>query len=110
MSKLKFTEEMFISFAGALTSKGMADRAQKAFDEWLENQNVVYGNPKTFFKSYVNPEDTHKARLVCFEELKPCAHEKVYINLVPNDKTPDFYCKNCNKQLKPKNGWEIVNE
>ena len=107
MSKLKFTEEMFISFAGALTSKGMADRAQKAFDEWLENQNVVYGNPKTFFKSYVNPEDTHKARLVCFEEIKKCEHENVFIKFTSDDA---IVCRDCNKQLKPKNGWEIVNE
>ena len=107
MSKLKFTEEMFRLVVWNGTPFGAAEKAQRIFDEWLENQDVVYGKPTTFFKSYVNPEDTHKARLVCFEEIKKCEHENVFIKFTSDDA---IVCRDCNKQLKPKNGWEIVNE
>lgn len=108
MSKLKFTEEMFISFAGALTPKGMGDRAQQIFNEWLEKQTVVYGKHPdlAWYVEHKQFDSTHKAYLVCIEDIKEYEHKEVQIyDLTLGN--PAFRCVAC-KKVQPKNGWEEI--
>lgn len=123
MSKLIFKPEMFeevYAATSASTIKRDTDKyesaksAQKAFDEWLEKQVVVYSGwhkterghstTDTWKTTYWdNKLSTHKAYLVCIEEIKECEHE-------PADYRGHgiWQCIKCNKQLKPKNGWEEI--
>lgn len=111
MSKLVFKPEMFLVNHGALTPVGMADVAQKVFNEWLEKQTVVYGYGIGAMKSSLwnmnGPEKerqphTHKAYLVCIEDIKGCEHNG-HITVIQKGL---FKCSDCDKELKPKNGWE----
>ena len=109
MRKLEFNTEMFNpdnvkNFE--IHPEAAVYIAQKAFDEWLEKQTVVYG--QLAVQNYVwntkNPEwhDTHKAYLVCIEEIKECEHNGHIIVIQKGL----FKCSDCDKELKPKNGWE----
>lgn len=50
--------------------------ANRAFDEWLKKQKIVYGftrmNEHTGYasKNYDTTWETHKARLICVEQIK----------------------------------------
>lgn len=105
MSKLEFKPDMF-TYCGIPPNEFSYDAsrtAQKAFDEWLEKQTVVYARQDRYgWTTEESPLDTHKAYLVCIEDIEECEHKniKYYLSLIQ--------CKDCNKQLKPKNGWEIA--
>ena len=103
VSKLIFKPEMFLENHGALTPKGMADIAQKQFDKWLEKQTVVFGfgaSDGWGWRTDSRNGETKKAYVVCIQDIK-CEHINIKFEF-------DFFkCKDCNKQLKPKNGWEI---
>lgn len=122
MSKLVFKPEMFeveyiatsISSIKRDTDKyESAKSAQKAFDEWLEKQTVVFGfgaSDGWGWRTDSRNGETKKAYVVCIEEIKKCEHKEVasYANYLGNTFSFGFECKDCNKQLKPKNGWEIA--
>jgi predicted outer membrane protein len=98
---MKFTSAIFDN---AILQSEMAEKAQAAFDKWLSEQQVVYGDKlQDVFTTYKEERDTHKARLVCIEELAPkvCKHEKV-----TGANTVGYICRDCNKTLKP--NWEAV--
>ena len=109
VSKLIFTPEMFLVNHGALTPEGMANIAQKAFDEWLEKQKVVYYSERKIL-FYKVKEATHRGYLVCMEEIKGCEHRTVVNDQdMSGRRILDLWrCRDCNKQLKPKNGWEEI--
>lgn len=124
MSKLKFKTGDFNIIENDLA----AAMAQDIFDKWLEIQPMVYGHfdPNKLngrIPAYWGPSegdrfnDTHSARLVCIEEIKPkeCEHEPVsYSNgciTMPLDELRWFLannaeCKKCRKKLKAK--WEVI--
>lgn len=114
MSKLIFKPEMFQKEICATSMSAIkqdtdkyesAALAQKAFDEWLEKQTVVYGfgaHDGWGWRTDSRNGETKKAYVVCIEDIKECEHKniKYYLSLIQ--------CKDCNKQLKPKNGWEEI--
>lgn len=114
MSKLVFKPEMFeveyiatsISSIKRDTDKyESAKSAQKAFDEWLEKQTVVWGfgaSDGWGWRTDSRNGETKKAYVVCIEEIKECEHTNIKFEF------DLFKCKDCNKQLKPKNGWEEI--
>jgi hypothetical protein len=68
---VKFTRQIFNHLMGDAQAQDASDAAQAAFDKWLSEQVVVYSEPE--FQSYwiprMDPEHTHRARLVAIEEL-----------------------------------------
>jgi hypothetical protein len=101
MSRLKFEPEMFaLSFIETEYKRNemAAQTAQKAFDDWLEEQTVVYicdHELKTLH--FVEPVDaTHTARLVCIEEIKPKECEHIPIERLDYR----IECLNCGCELK----------
>ena len=72
---------------------------------------VVYGLKSTklddqfYFSESKDDADTHRALLVCVEEIecKPCEHDVVCHDLAHQS----FVCRKCNKDMKP-TGWEVV--
>ncbi len=112
MTKPDFLTE----FETASTAQQEAAKiCQRIFEEWLEDQPVVYGRKETGstdglcgFAELRYSYDTHKARLVCVEPIKPeeCEHPTKSI-LSPNISFDLFRCLECGHFIKPK-GWEII--
>lgn len=94
MSKLIFKPEDFYVWAKDMEMgmdplsgpERLSRVANNIFDKWLESQPIVYGrlengnffvpDPKLGVRSGTLAPDTHSARLVCIEEIKPkeCQH------------------------------------
>jgi hypothetical protein len=112
MSKLKFDASDFNDWPGMnYTREGAAIAAQRIFDKWLEAQPVVYGRKHSWHEGpqaalSADMSDTHQARLVCIEEIRPkeCAHNSRKIHVGDSE----FECVLCQKIIKPKGGWETV--
>jgi hypothetical protein len=102
---LKFTRQDFELAGYTEDGENLSDLCNAKLDEWLEAQTVVYicdQELKTLH--FVEPVDaTHKARLVCIEELraKECQHEikSSTVTLVSNGDTK-FKCYKCGCELK----------
>lgn len=109
MSKLIFKESHFpINRDHAITHEGAVVYAQKAFDEWLEKQTVVYGygaNDGWGWRNDSTNGETKKAYVVCIEPIRKCEHKRVAARVTD---VMSYYCLDCNKELKPKNGWSVV--
>lgn len=86
-----------------------AGQAANIANAKLEREGkVVYGLvfPSEFLWAENNePSDTHRALLVCIEEIeKPkCEHACEGSNVSNNR----YFCYKCGKELKP-TGWEVV--
>lgn len=115
MSRLKFEANDFAGPTETIDHISWDDAAIVAnhkFDQWLSEQQVVYGSlvlpphEKPIWGAPIGC-DTHKARLVCIEELKPkeCPlHLPAYTNEGQWD--PDrLECGNCGKRLKA--SWSV---
>lgn len=117
---MKFTGSMFGYHGATLYTEQASQLAQAAFDKWLGEQQVVYGQKNKYgimeWGQYSDEEmeietpsltDTHRARLICIEELAPkvCTHENVGLGRTPAGKS-SYLCVDCNKTLKP--NWEAV--
>jgi hypothetical protein len=121
MSKMKFTPEQFTerepgNFLDYRDAHMVSEKAQALHDAWLDAQPVVYGyedptehDITDWNTGESSDSQTHRARLVCIEEIekKPCKHE-------PDIKEPNvashvpsiLRCKLCHVALKTK--WEVV--
>ena len=102
---MKFTKDIFYPAIGSNIELAelATNAAQAAFDKWLSEQQVVYGDKlQDVFTTYKEERDTHKARLVCIEELAPnvCAHDSVSRRYT-NNIFSGWECDMCNKMLKP---------
>lgn len=86
MTRLKFTPEMFHPCHGSFhvdADKMAADICNRAFDEWLLEQPILYtsnsrNRPKCLWVNEFNEIDepigaTHRARLCAIEEINPKA-------------------------------------
>ena len=127
MSKLVFKPEMFEEVYAATSIHELkrdmdkyksSEIAQKAFDEWLEKQPAVFG-----FGAYdgwgwrtdSRNGETQKAYVVCIEPIRECEHKRIETRYPLergglNYTIEKFYCLDCNKELKPKNGWEEIKD
>ena len=74
MSKLVFKSEMFNGPKHNLVAiESAVNIAQKAFDEWLEKQTVVFGfgaSDGWGWRTDSRNGETKKAYVVCIEEIK----------------------------------------
>ncbi len=109
---LKFTPGMFNKVVGYPTeaaNKLAAELCQEHFDKWLSEQPMVYGCDvvgSQWSKGQFSI-DTHQARLVCIEEIKPkeCEH-KPLVNYDPGrfgliiEYRSDMKCHQCGKRIK----------
>ena len=98
MSKLVFKPEDFCELEGRNGDRQITARiAQKAFDEWLENQTVVFGfgaHDGWGWRTDSRNGETKKAYVVCIQDIE-CKHTNIKFEF------DLFKCKDCNKQLKP---------
>lgn len=95
-------------------------RAQELFDQWFKENiseaPVVYGVPNQVWSHAegVHPEnrifDTHTARLVMIEPIqaKECSVHDIQFIYSERDCVTVIQCKKCNKELRPKGGWETI--
>lgn len=124
MKKLEFKPEDFLKALGPMSIQHIevVRLAEDKFDQWYK-ENIEYApvvfcqnggtdmeaNKKERWvgKAYSIPSDTHKARLVCIEEIekKQCEHKRVGLGNGFSSHT--FYCTECNKSVRPKTGWEV---
>jgi hypothetical protein len=90
---LKFTPEQFDKYQ--FTKVSIASRAQALFDAWLEAQPAVFGYQSMSSDPIIGwyPRegepcgDTHRARLVCIEEIEKKA--KLFPEMKANPDCPD---------------------
>lgn len=111
MSRLEFKPEMFND---VVSLKDITRKAQSIYDDWADSRTVVFSKDSdessiielTFVKF---KSSRLKARIFDVQELE-CQHTKVigkrddFGNLLKNE----FECDFCQKELKPKNGWEEI--
>jgi len=80
--------------------------------EDFEKAPTVYGMKGHGFGQYRSISDTHKAKLICVEEIKKCEHENVSQGVEFGGSRSHrglfFRCEDCHKELKPKSGWELA--
>lgn len=82
-----------------------ADIANRLLQSWLDAAPVVYkdcvdgGVNGWFGPSFCAEDATHRARLVCIEELKPkvCNHEPIAMHMVLLSE--GIKCQHCGKKL-----------
>jgi hypothetical protein len=138
MSKLKFDASDFNDWPGMnYTREGAAIAAQRIFDKWLEAQPEIYSMAPdinenawmTYGNNMPSREDTHRARLVCIEEIKPkeltfmgmkittdidraikdSINSGIGVLFVQADGSTKYLSSGEIQQaLKPKGGWETV--
>lgn len=109
MNKLKLT----LSKCGNLSC--VAEH-QEHYDKWLNEQQIVYGSSiEHLWHANINCliDPTHKARLVCIEEIAPakCEHLVEAFNKTPGEPYTwiAYRCSRpgCGKELKPTK-WEEI--
>lgn len=113
MSKLKFEPSDFheLEDKNYNTHLRASFLAQEKYEKWLESQPVVYGlTINNIWTARRSNRDTHTAVLVDITEIKPKECEHHSVSMLPQISTVSlkFYCELCKKELKPKNGWEVV--
>ena len=94
--------------------------AQHCNAKLAREAKVVYGLKSTklgdefYFSEHKDDADTHRALLICVEEIerKPCEHEVGFSTANPKLLLSDqqvFMCCKCSKKIKLKWEWEQVN-
>lgn len=103
MSRLKFTPvDFLVCDIHPRDGEYVCNRAQEIFDKWPESQPVVYGSPieagsiRCWSDNLDEEGDTHTARLVDIQEIKPkkCEHTPY------NRPFIGWVCATCEKKLK----------
>lgn len=122
MGKLVFEAEDFLSCNGLPMGSACVNAAKIAnakLDQWLSEQKVVHSYGTQYLwrdpsktgdtVDYQENQETHRARLVCIEELpkKECEHESAVVHKDIHG-LHGFHCQCCGKNIRPKGGWEVV--
>ena len=81
-------------------------KANKILNSYLQTLPVVYGSESQVdyvWTKQITETDTHQARLICVEEIKPenCEHRGISNNGIHH---AEWICSKCGKKLKAKWG------